>query len=144
MARVKRPSDQNTPADRHRSIEALLDKGYQPADIARAIEQQHCVSRRQAERDIRTVKAQRGDRLLRCPPGELHAEHYHSLKHIYRESLRKEDFQTALKALALQEEIINQYVSTGEKQHALSDSARISPDELETLMAALGKERLDD
>src|SRR4051812_41978055 len=49
--------------DRLRDIDALFDKGYKPADIARAMEKRHAISRRQAERDIQLVKVQRSQLL---------------------------------------------------------------------------------
>ncbi|WP_373532874.1 hypothetical protein [Vampirovibrio sp.] len=124
--------------DRSRDIDALLDKGHKPADIARAMEKRYGISKRQAERDIQQVKAQRSQYLALNTSDSLRSEHYSKLAHIYQYALQKEDFSTALKVLAFQDQLIDKLTNPGAKENAaVSSSSAISTSDLADLMAAL-------
>lgn len=126
---------------RFRDIEALLDKGLRPANIVRAISFRYGKSIRQVERDIRFVKRRRAECLLLASPDELQAEHYTLGSHIYHESLNVGDYKTALKALALQQKIVESYSSNGGHNHATeSDTFPTTPAELEAILGALETE----
>ena len=138
---VKRASC-NERQDRLRDIDALFDKGCKPADIARALEKRYAISRRQAERDIQLVKTQRSQLLSLQTTDSLRSEHYHKLEHLYRYCLQKEDHYTAIKVLALQEQLVDKLPNPGANPHApVSDPSSISSSELADLLAALEIDR---
>jgi hypothetical protein len=124
--------------DRFRDIEALMDKGHRPADIARAISHRYSITTRQAERDIQTVKERRSAYLLLSAPGELRAENYNLLKHLYKQCLQNGEHQTALKALSLQDKMLDKAWNQGDiKNEKSTDSTKIQSEDLANLMATL-------
>lgn len=141
----RKPKDSNTPppAERYRMIESLLDQGVKSSDIARVIERQCQITRRQAERDIQRVRENRS--LLFTGVVSGHAvQNYHRCEHLYQECLKKGDHQTALKVMAMQEKLVQQsgLFKTGGTSYALSDSTGIPEQELEALLATFGEDRL--
>jgi hypothetical protein len=120
--------------DRFRDIDALLDKGHKPADIARVMEKRYGISKRQAERDIQQVKTQRNQYLTLNTTDSLRSEHYRKYAHIYQYALQKEDFPTALKALACQEQLIDKQAKEA-KENAPEDEG------LNALIAVLNRGR---
>jgi hypothetical protein len=120
--------------DRFRDIDALLDKGHKPADIARVMEKRYGISKRQAERDIQQVKTQRNQYLTLNTTDSLRSEHYRKYAHIYQYSLQKEDLSTALKALACQEQLIDKLAREARENTPESEG-------LNGLIAALEKGR---
>jgi hypothetical protein len=130
--------------NRHWDIDSLMDKGVKSSDIMRVLCQKYGISRRQAERDIQLVREKRCTPLTAKRLQELRSENVHILKFILKDSLQKGDYPIALKALEIQEDLIDKYPTTGGKHHDdVSDISKPVPQDLEQIFGRIKEDEPD-
>lgn len=111
------------------AMEALLDDGYTPASVIRAIAEQYGLSIRQAERYYQTIMETGSVSKWNTQTAQLHGDHYRKGRRVYRSCVQKGDDAGALKALEFIDNIVERAEKRGGKQFgpAATEIGHISP-----------------